>query len=99
MVNPSPDLAALDDEICRTYGAIHAPDNLAEILTRHGWAPIHETRQQVAEQIAAKLDDRHHSNLALSGGDRDIVPRDGRVGLATGYQRAAQIAREIGAQA
>lgn len=55
-------------------------------------------RQQVAEEIAAKLDERHRGNLALSGGDLDIIPRDGRVGLATGYQRAAQIAREIGGQ-
>lgn len=55
-------------------------------------------RQQVAEQIAAALDERHRSNLALSGGDEGIVPRDGRVALATGYQRAAQIAREIGSK-
>lgn len=34
---PQDTLAALDDEICRTYGAIHAPDNLAEILAKHGW--------------------------------------------------------------
>lgn len=55
-------------------------------------------RKQVAEQIAAKLDERHRANLALTGGD-DGVPREGRVGLATGYQRAAEMAREIGRQA
>lgn len=31
------DLEALDLEIATTYGAIHAPDNLAEILAKHGW--------------------------------------------------------------
>lgn len=56
-------------------------------------------RQQVAEEIAAALDERHRSNLAITGGDKDIIPREGRVGLATGYQRAAQIARDIGGQA
>lgn len=52
-------------------------------------------RRQVAEEIAAKLDERYRANLALSGGDRGI-PREGRIGVATGYQRAAEIAREIG---
>jgi hypothetical protein len=70
----------------------HAPE-LHEPVLAIVYAAI---RQQVAEQIAAKLDERHRGNLALSGGDRDIIPRDGRVGLATGYQRAAAIAREIG---
>lgn len=52
-------------------------------------------RQQVAEEIAVMLDERYRANLALSGGDKDI-PREGRVGVATGYQRAAELAREIG---
>lgn len=53
-------------------------------------------RKETAEAIARALDERHRGNLALTGGDKDIIPREGRVGLATGYQRAAQMAREIG---
>lgn len=51
-------IAALDDEIARTYGAIHAPDNLTEILAKHGWAKTSEIRQQVAQEIVAKLAER-----------------------------------------
>lgn len=96
--NPGDSLSALDDEICRTYGAIHAPDNLAEILAKHGWAKVSETRQQVAEQIAAALE-------AVPGEvySEDFFPADGtsvdchsaRV-MRVAYPAAARIAREIG---
>lgn len=96
--NAPDSLAALDDEICRTYGAIYAPDNLAEILDKHGWSKTEETRQHVAEQIATALD-------AVPGEvyPEDIFPPDGtsidcqsaRV-MRFAYPAAANIAREIG---
>jgi hypothetical protein len=73
-------------------------DREAGLRARHETRLRRAIRREVAEEIAQALDARFEDNLRLANGDSDILPTDGRTGMATGYRRAARIAREIGSK-
>lgn len=90
---PQDTLAALDDEIARTYGGIWAPDNLAEILAKHGWAKASETREQVAEEIAAKGNEIAEEYQATAITHRDLSDEHGRTLKGTSHMTTAHAYR------
>lgn len=109
--NGAVNVDTLDDEISRTYGAIWAPGNLEEILSRHGWSKTADTRQQVAEEIAKRADQIAENYQATAVAHRDLSDRTTAKGMthrrtasafrnkADGAWAVAHAIREIGGQA
>lgn len=100
---------ALHDEICRAFGAIHSPDNLAEILARHGWVQtgasrrmtldamrlIADTRKLMAEEIAVAIT-KAGDERSPDRHHRDEEKGDHGSTRYASYLDAASVAREIG---
>lgn len=70
----------------------------AGLRARHETRERRAIRREVAEEIAQTLEARYADSRRLALGDSDVIPRDARIGIATGYQCAARIAREIGSK-
>lgn len=95
---PAPPIS--DGMVLAAANAVHAFRGTGHAAIRDALEGAYPAiRQQVADEIAVALDRRHEDNIRLANGDQDILPTDGRTGIATGYQRAAKIAREIGGAA
>lgn len=84
------DLEALDLEIATTYGAIHAPSNLAEILAKHGWVRTDDAVAKASE-IAEGHQKRAVEHRAIAVEIGSLLPK-GKRHMATAHSFKNQAA-------